>query len=127
MGACSYCGRKHEGVVCPPQQYYEVNPLSDYLKIDDLFSVIRSQSSHIIALENLLKEKDSVTKFVEVPIETNTEKVALLKDFLRGVLRREIEPQSVEEWSIYTQEARKIIADLQTTLEFIKAATQKNI
>ncbi len=104
-----------------------MNPLSEHLKIEDLLAIIRSQSSHIITLENLLKEKDNVTRFVEVPIEVNVEKVQLLKDLLSFVLRKEVNPEADEEWTRATQEATKAIADLQTTLDFIRAATQKNI
>lgn len=124
---CSFCGRHHNTTACPPQQYYQVNPLSEHLKIEDLLAIIRSQSSHIITLENLLKEKDNVTRFVEVPIEVNVEKVQLLKDLLSFVLRKEVNPEADEEWTRATQEATKAIADLQTTLDFIRAATQKNI
>ncbi len=124
---CSFCGRQHDSTACPPQQYYQVNPLSEHLKIEDLLAIIRSQSSHIITLENLVKEKESVTRIVEVPIEVNTEKVQLLKGLLSFVLRKDANPDSEDEWTRATQEATKTIADLQATLDFIRAATQKNI
>lgn len=124
---CSFCGRHHNTTACPPQQYYQVNPLSEHLKIEDLLAIIRSQSSHIITLENLVKEKENVTRIVEVPIEVNVEKVQLLKDLLSFVLRKEVNPESDDEWTRATQEATKAIADLQATLDFIRAATQKNI
>lgn len=127
MTFCSFCGRHHNTTACPPQQYYQVNPLSEHLKIEDLLAIIRSQSSHIITLENLVKEKESVTRIVEVPIEVNTEKVQLLKDLLSFVLRKDVNPDSEDEWTRATQEATKAIADLQATLDFIRAATQKNI
>jgi hypothetical protein len=124
---CSFCGRQHNTTACPPQQYYQVNPLSDHLKIEDLLAIVRSQSSHIITLENLLKEKENITKIVEVPIETNTEKVALLKDLLMFILCREINPDDLESLKRDVNDSTKIIADFKAALDFIKSATQRVI
>jgi len=123
---CSFCGRQHNTTACPPQQYYQVNPLSDHLKIEDLFAIIRSQSSHIITLENLLKEKENITRFIEVPIETNTEKVSLLKDLLTFILGREVDVLDNDSLTASVHDATKVIADLKATIDFIRAATQKN-
>lgn len=122
---CSFCGRQHNTTACPPQQYYQVNPLSEHLKIEDLLAIIRSQSNHIITLENLVKEKEGVTRIIEVPIEVNVEKVQLLKDLLSFILNQEVNPESEEEWTKISQDAMKTIANFKTTLDFIRAATQK--
>jgi hypothetical protein len=122
---CSFCGRQHDSTACPPQQYYQVNPVSDYLKIEDLLAIIRSQSNHIITLENLLKEKENITKIVEVPIETNTEKVELLRDLASFTLGRNVNPDDLELLKNEIHECMKIIADYKATLEFIKSATSR--
>ena len=124
---CSFCGRQHNTTACPPQQYYQVNPLSDHLKIEDLLAIVRSQSSHIITLENLLKEKENITKIIEVPIETNTEKVVLLKDLLTFILCREINSDDLESLKRDVNDSTKIIADFKAALDFIKSATQRVI
>ena len=124
---CSFCGRQHDSTACPPQTHYQSNPLHEYLTHVDLLSVIRSQANYIVALEEKLRGEKLETKIVEVPIETNTEKVALFKDLLTFILKEETRPESQEEWVHATHEATKIVANLQTTIEFIKSATNRNV
>jgi hypothetical protein len=122
---CSFCGRQHDGTACPPQKYYQVNPISDHLKIEDLLAIIRSQSNHIITLENLLKEKENVTKIVEVPIETNLEKVDLLRDLLSFILSKEIQSEDIDSLKLASNDAIKSIADMRSAIQFIKSAAQR--
>jgi hypothetical protein len=124
---CSFCGRQHDSTACPPQTHYQSNPLHEYLAPVDLLSVIRSQANYIISLEEKLRGEKLETRIIEVPIETNTEKVTLFKDLLTFILKEEIRPESHEEWVHATHEATKIVANLQTTIEFIKSATNRNV
>lgn len=124
---CSFCGRQHDSIACPPQQYYQVNPLSDYLRVEDLLAIVRSQSNHIITLENLLKEKECVTKIISVPIETNAEKVQLLVDFLKFVLEEDVDSDDLEVLRLKFNDAIRTVSEFKTALEFIKSTTRRVI
>ena len=74
-----------------------------------------------------MKEKENITKIIEVPIETNTEKVVLLKDLLTFILCREINSDDLESLKRDVNDSTKIIADFKAALDFIKSATQRVI
>ena len=80
-----------------------------------------------MSLEEKLRGEKLETMIVEVPVETNTEKVSLFKELLSFILKEETRPESHEEWAHATHEATKIVANLQTTIEFIKSAMNRNV
>ncbi len=122
MTYCSFCGRQHSTTACPPQQFYQPNPLSTYLDVDALLSVIRSQAQHVQLLEAKLSGEQQETKIIKVPIEVNEEKVQMLKDLLTFIHGKEINPSKEEEWNELFHEAAKIISDQRATFDFIKSA-----
>lgn len=125
MTFCSFCGRQHSTMACPPQELYQPNPLATYIDVESLFSIIRSQAQHIQILESKLHGEEQNTKIIEVPIEINEEKVIMLRDLLSCIHGKELRDTSETELKQLFQEAIKIIVDQKTTLEFIKSSITK--
>jgi hypothetical protein len=113
-------------MACPPQEFYQPNPLSTYLDVDSLLSIIRSQTQHIQLLENKLRGDEQNSKIIEVPVEINEEKVIMLRDLLSSIHSKEIDPKSEEEWKESFHDALKIISNQKATFEFIKSALIKH-
>lgn len=123
MTFCNFCGRQHSGTACPPQQMYQLNPLHEHLSVEDLLSVVRSQSRHIKELEKIIE--DSPAKIVEAPVDSDVDELVSMRQLVSEILAHVREGNPICDWRADVDEARRIISNYVMSIEFIKSAVNR--